>query len=103
MNGRVYQESDGLYIRVYFPRRFLANQVRLAWGGGKVGGFSPAHITFSADSDLERFVDQVGPFVRGQRDALEILQQWRHHDLGAYEAGNRLSDFYDRYRGTDDR
>ena len=103
VNGRVYVDAGSLAIRVYFPRRFLANQVRLAWGGGKVGGVHPAHISFSLDTDLERFVNQVGPFVRGQREALEILQEWREKNIGTYDAGSRLSDFYGSYRGDDER
>jgi len=101
VNGRVYGETGGLGIRIYFPKRSLANQVRLAIGGGKVAGMRPSHITITLDTDLERFVNQVGPFVRGQREALEILQEWREHNLGTFEAGTRLSDFYDGYRGTE--
>ncbi len=78
-------------MRVYFPKRFMANQVRLAFGG-KVGGLKPAYWTINEGSDLDRFIIRVGPFIRGQREALEALVAFREKEIDTFKAGNILSD-----------
>ncbi len=97
VSGLVYErEEGGLAVRVYFPKRSMANQVRLALGG-KVGGLKPAHWTISEGTDLDRFIIRVGPFIRGQREALRALTSWREKEINAYAAGHILSDHYDEY------
>ena len=96
-SGKIYpREGGGLAVRVYFPKRYMANQVRLAFGG-KVGGLKPAYWTISDASDLDRFLIRVGPFVRGQRNAVQALTSWRDKEITAFAAGHILSDHYDEY------
>ncbi len=80
-------------MRIYFPKRSMANQVRLAFGG-KVGG---THWTISEGSDLDRFIIRVGPFIRGQREALRALSEFREKEIDVLKAGNILSDHYEEY------
>ena len=91
-------------MRIYFPKRYMANQVRLAFGG-RVGGLKPAYWTINEGSDIDRFLARVGPFIRGQREALQALVSWRDKEITAFAAGHILSDHYDEYsiqRKTDD-
>jgi len=93
-NGKIYPTPSGLAVRVTFPKRSLANQVRMALGG-KVGGIGKkSWWQISSTTDLDRFLDSVVPFVRHQGEAVEILQAWMDKDVTLFEAGNQLSDFY---------
>ena len=97
VSGVVYEREGGLAVRVFFPKRFMANQVRFAFGG-KVGGLSPAHWTIQLGEDIDRFILRVGPFVRGQREPLRALTMWREKEIDAYAAGNMLCDHYESYQ-----
>ena len=96
VSGVIYEREGGLAVRVFFPRRFMANQVRLALGG-KVGGLRPAHWTIQLGEDIDRFIIRVGPFIRGQREPLRALTSWREKEIDAFAAGNILSDHYESY------
>ena len=101
-SGTIYpREGGGLAVRICFPKRFMANQVRLAFGG-KVGG---THWTINEASDLDRFIIRVGPFIRGQREALRALTAFREKEIDVFKAGDILSDHYEEYAiqgGKDD-
>jgi hypothetical protein len=96
-SGLVYVREGGLAVRVYFPKRFMANQVRLALGG-KVGGLKPAYWTIREGGDLDRFIIRIGPFIRGQREALRALTAFREKEIDTFKAGHILSDHYENYQ-----
>ena len=96
-NGSVYEkETGGLAVRIHFPKRFMANQARLALGG-KVGGGRRSYWTISKPNDLDRFIIRVGPFIRGQREALRALTAFQEREIDVYKAGNILNEHYETY------
>ena len=96
-SGVIYEREGGLAVRVYFPKRFMANQVRLAFGG-KVGGLNPSHWTIHEGQDLDRFIMRIGPFIRGQRETLQVLTAYRDKEIDSYNAGTMLNDYYESYQ-----
>ncbi len=97
VSGVIYErEGGGLAVRVYFPKRSMANQVRMTLGG-KVGGLRPAYWTIGEQKDIDRFIMRVGPFIRGQREVLEVLISWREKEIDVFAAANLLSDHYESY------
>ena len=75
-SGVIYErEGGGLAVRVYFPKRSMANQVRMTLGG-KVGGLRPAYWTIGEQGDIDRFsVDRLIIMLAkaGMRVKVEVL------------------------------
>ena len=100
-SGFVYRTvQDKLAVRIMLPGPDQADQIAARLGGRvRRAQTKPqgATYTLSKPQDIDEFLRVVGPSIRGQWPAKEILEFWRSNELDVEQAQLMLETYYKRY------
>ena len=100
-SGFVYRTvKDKLAVRIMLPHANLADQIQARLGGRVKRGrnnLEGAQYISSKPRDIDEFLWVIGPWIRGQQPARDILEFWRYEDTSIDEAQCKLEAYYKRY------